>query len=1172
MTVTNNNRVRVTVIVCDTPAPQILSTEGNYANMFERLMRRAAALSSGSQPASEVLTPKLSSLTVFILLNSSALHMGWLQNVSLEFSAVDVAGGEALPTSEEQLDAIDAIIITGSKHGVNDALEWIEPLQQFVRMAAATNRIKVVGVCFGHQIIAAAFGGKVSLNEHGWEVGYTEMQVTPEGKQFLPLQQNTECLRFYSMHKDIVSVCPPGFSNLFSTTICPYQSLVNEKRTVLTIQSHPEYSRSTVCEITKMRRGLGIFEDAFADKVESFLKDEYEVDSEWFSRVIKLTLLTLYETRARFFMVGSTQDEDTFRILKINRSPDPETGALCVSDGRNYGRQEMLDVLAMIESGNAATGGMKRVASCFGIVGFVSFLEGHYMILVTKRSAVALIGGHYVYHIDDTMILGLSGSNDRFDKRQSSDEARYIQSFCQVDLSKNFYLSYTYDITNSLQNNMTRSKSTGFNEMFVWNHFLLKNGFDNFDSEWCLPIIYGFVDQAKIPVFGHDIYLTLIARRSRFFAGARFLKRGVNDNGFVANEVETEQIVFDAKTTLFGFPKNGNPGISNPSFTSFLQHRGSIPLYWSQEISQLTPKPPIELNLSDPYYTSTSLHFANLIERYGNPIIVLNLIKSKEKTPRESLLLLEFSNSIEYLNSHLPDDIPKMQYIEWDMARASKSDNAMEVTDTLEEIAEEGIHETGFFHAGREPYANSVRRAEEDASTPIRILGRRQSGIIRTNCIDCLDRTNAAQFMIGKSALGHQLYALGVLSNPYVQFDSDACNLLNGMYQDHGDTIALQYGGSHLVNTMETYRKIGHWTSHSRDMIESIRRYYSNSFTDAEKQDAINLFLGNFIVSSRGPMIWDLPSDYYLHHNPDPLPKARKRSYKAWWINPETAVSDSHDTESAESKESSANLMDVQDFFAEYYRPSALTSFDRLYVCNMNPASSAAAAAAGFEGVPGSSYRDPSPFAVRNLSGVSSGTDSEKAKVKNPHGYGACGGLIVVNLKNGGIEEWVRPADKHTSKAKTEESDEAGDQLSEEKTAPWWTTKALSMRLLDPQVPVSELREYKRYISQFRPQLVLSMRIPSIHLDAKRSDPVKHPDFELYQTYVSSSDSDASKPLKTLINSRDEEIYSFYATQSGKIGNYVGGGNMSSGIDGRNETEDSRYEAYARWLSNGQYT
>jgi len=51
------------------------------------------------------------------------------------------------------------------------------------------------------------------------------------------------------------------------------------------------------------------------------------------------------------------------------------------------------------------------------------------------------------------------------------------------------------------------------------------------------------------------------------------------------------------------------------------------------------------------------------------------------------------------------------------------------------------------------------------------------------------------------------------------------------MYQDLGDTIALQYGGSHLVNTMETYRKNAAWTSHSRDMIENIKRYYSNTFT-----------------------------------------------------------------------------------------------------------------------------------------------------------------------------------------------------------------------------------------------------------------------------------------------------------------------------------------------------
>lgn len=63
-----------------------------------------------------------------------------------------------------------------------------------------------------------------------------------------------------------------------------------------------------------------------------------------------------------------------------------------------------------------------------------------------------------------------------------------------------------------------------------------------------------------------------------------------------------------------------------------------------------------------------------------------------------------------------------------------------------------------------------------------------QNGICRTNCIDCLDRTNAAQFVFGKRALGHQLYALGIVDNPNLPFDSDAVNMLTEMYHDHGDS------------------------------------------------------------------------------------------------------------------------------------------------------------------------------------------------------------------------------------------------------------------------------------------------------------------------------------------------------------------------------------------------
>lgn len=123
-----------------------------------------------------------------------------------------------------------------------------------------------------------------------------------------------------------------------------------------------------------------------------------------------------------------------------------------------------------------------------------------------------------------------------------------------------------------------------------------------------------------------------------------------------------------------------------------------------------------------------------------------------------------------------------------------------------------------------------------------------QNGICRTNCVDCLDRTNAAQFVLGKRAFGHQLYALGIVNSPNLPFDSDAVNMLTEMYHDHGDSklkiryligyslfpaLALQYTGSALVNRVETYRRMLHWNSHSRDIIENLRRFYTNSLLGA---------------------------------------------------------------------------------------------------------------------------------------------------------------------------------------------------------------------------------------------------------------------------------------------------------------------------------------------------
>ncbi|KAJ1912407.1 phosphatidylinositol-3,5-bisphosphate 5-phosphatase [Tieghemiomyces parasiticus] len=702
------------------------------------------------------------------------------------------------------------------------------------------------------------------------------------------------------------------------------------------------------------------------------LQDEDAIEATRPCRLV-LNKVTLYETRTRYYIVGSNPSDTRFRVLKIDRTTTQSLQL--VEDDVVYSKAEITDLLAMVDQGNRATGGMQQVVTAYGIVGFIRFTGSYYICLITQRSAVAVLGGHYIYHIDGTMLLNITAQDHGV---RSPLENRYLNLFHSVDLTKNFYFSYTYDLTHTLQYNMTHRPTVPpgspggnwdqgqpppaprfvYNDMFVWNRYLLKTGFQSLrsNSDWILPVIYGFVHQANVHVFGRDVYLTLIARRSRFFAGARFLKRGVNDEGYVANEVETEQIVHEMTTTSFHRP---GQLFGNPAYTSFVQHRGSIPLFWSQDTSNLTPKPPIELNTVDPYFSAAALHFDHLFGRYGAPIIILNLIKRREVVKRESKLGTEFHQAVNYLNQFLPVD-NRLLYIAWDMSRADKNPHES-VFDVLEEIGEQAIQRTQFFHSGAEPADNVWRRRRRrrrsihhpDAETDD-LLGtlqahrrpfRLQTGILRSNCIDCLDRTNTAQNLIGKCALGHQLYALGVIHQPFVAFDTDAVRLLNDMYRQMGNTIALQYGGSQLVNTIESYQKINHWTSQSRDMIETFRRFYSNSFVDSEKQDAINLFLGNFISRTGQPTLWELSTDYYLHHK-DPRYKRPTRSYRRWWSE-EALVSPYELAEPVPRPMTLHPLalhhhVDGEDehllmsYWNEYYRPRLYTSFAKLFAFNIH--------------------------------------------------------------------------------------------------------------------------------------------------------------------------------------------------------------------------------------------
>ncbi|QRW17392.1 polyphosphoinositide phosphatase [Rhizoctonia solani] len=611
-------------------------------------------------------------------------------------------------------------------------------------------------------------------------------------------------------------------------------------------------------------------------------------------RPLILNKFVLYENKRKLYVVATGASDSRYRMLRIDRAASEEL--VVTEDEAVYTEREIADILRMLEDGNKVSGGLNKVQEFHGIVGFVRFTAGWYIVLITKRSVRALMGGHYIYHCEDTSIYKICPT---MKVENPSEEARY-----------------TYDVTSTLQHNLTKF---GYKACPQISKTLISTidmlgitAFCRMHSPFANIMVALVIGgrKAQLNVFGRIIYITLIARRSRHFAGVRYLKRGVDEEGNVANEVETEQIVSEASTTgFYGPPERFREGITetgwvrvpNPRYTSYVQHRGSIPIFWTQDTTNLNPKPPIEITVVDPFYAPAGRHFDRLFARYGTPIMVLNLIKSREPQPRESKLLHEFGACVEYLNQFLPEG-KKIMYEAWDMSQAYKG-KKQDVISYLEDYAEMSINLTGFFHSGPEPFSHKLR--SESEAVPYRDTMLVQNGVCRTNCVDCLDRTNAAQFVFG------------VVETPQLEFDSDAVNMLTEMYHDHGDTIALQYAGGALVNRVESYRRMPHWNSHSRDVIENMRRFYANSVLDADKQASIDVFLGTRSESK-------------------PCGPAERRAYQQWF-HPENL-----DPVFVPVQCSSALCEFAQtraDFWDEYYRPKLFTSLQKHFAFSMSSSS-----------------------------------------------------------------------------------------------------------------------------------------------------------------------------------------------------------------------------------------
>ena len=153
-------------------------------------------------------------------------------------------------------DTADGWLITGSKHGAYEDLPWIAPLETLIRDIHARG-IPLIGVCFGHQIIAQALGGKVEKFAGGWAIGHTDYR---QGNQTLSLN---------AWHQDQVTQRPQGARVLASNDFCE-NAILAYGDTIWTIQPHPEFDSFFVDGLIRTR-GRGVVPDAILDAAASEL-------------------------------------------------------------------------------------------------------------------------------------------------------------------------------------------------------------------------------------------------------------------------------------------------------------------------------------------------------------------------------------------------------------------------------------------------------------------------------------------------------------------------------------------------------------------------------------------------------------------------------------------------------------------------------------------------------------------------------------------------------------------------------------------------------------------------------------------------------------------------------------------------------------------------------------
>lgn len=160
-------------------------------------------------------------------------------NEALTYRTYSVINGE-MPDS---IDDCDGWLITGSRHGAYERLDWMLSLESFIRTLYEAKK-PLVGICFGHQIIAQALGGMVAKSDKGWGIGLHQYKVDV-AQPWMSAENSLapEKIGIYAFHQDQISQLPAAATVFISSDFCPYAGLTYGD-SIFSVQGHPEFEAS----------------------------------------------------------------------------------------------------------------------------------------------------------------------------------------------------------------------------------------------------------------------------------------------------------------------------------------------------------------------------------------------------------------------------------------------------------------------------------------------------------------------------------------------------------------------------------------------------------------------------------------------------------------------------------------------------------------------------------------------------------------------------------------------------------------------------------------------------------------------------------------------------------------------------------------------------------------